>query len=376
MQDLSPFFAGRHFSETIGDEPFQPTQWAAHISSSANPIFPVEEADIILIGCGETRGDSEDGTYSGAPDAVRRQLYRLYNWHPGVKVYDAGNILQGAGLGDTRAALRTVLYELQLAAKTVIVIGGSHDLTLQQYEAFRKTGQLITASVADMLIDLEESELTTSRSFLMDMLTGSPNFVEHYNHIGFQSYYVNPVMLETLDKLRFDCFRLGRVREHMEDMEPVLRNSHLFSFDMNAVKYCDAPMNRQGSPNGFGGDEACLLARYAGMSSKLNSMGIYGFDETRDKDQMTATLVAQMIWYFIDGFYLRQNEADFTDRNEFIEYQVQFTGNDIRFIKSKRSNRWWMELPDGRFEPCSYNDYLQASDNEIPERWLRVQERG
>jgi formiminoglutamase len=376
MQDLSPFFAGKHFTETIDMSQFLPTQWGAQISSRSNSTFDAEAADIILVGCGERRGMEETLEYSAAPDAVRRQLYNMYNWHPGIKIYDAGNILQGASLADTRAALRTVLHELQLAGKTVIVIGGSHDLTLQQYEAFKKSDMLITASIADMLVDLEEAEGINAHSFLMEMLTGSPNFVEHYNHIGFQSYYVNPVMLETLDKLRFDCFRLGKVREHMEDMEPVLRSSNMFSFDLNAVKYCDAPMNRKGSPNGFSGDEACLLTRYAGMSSKLSSFGIYGFDEALDKDDMTATLVAQMIWYFADGYYLRRHEAEFSDRNEFLEYQVQFTGNDIRFIKSKRSNRWWMELPDGRFEPCSYNDYLQASENEIPERWLRVQERG
>ena len=79
-----------------------------------------------------------------------------------------------------------------------------------------------------------KAEAITSHSFLMDMLTAQPNFIGHYNHIGFQSYYVHPRMLETLDKLRFDFFRLGKVREHMEDMEPVLRTSDLFSFDISA----------------------------------------------------------------------------------------------------------------------------------------------
>lgn len=375
MQDLRPFFASRHFSE-ITDTHYEALQWGAHIEYATEDSFDCSDADIVLIGCGECRGANEHAAYSAAADEVRAQFYRLYNWHPGIKIYDAGNILQGATLGDTRAALRIVLHELHEAGKTVVVLGGSHDLTLEQYDAFKKSGTLINAAVVDMLVDLEETEAVTAKSFLMDMLTESPNFVAHYSHIGFQSYYVNPVMLETLDKLRFDFFRLGRVKEHIEDMEPVLRDSNLLSFDMNAVKYCDAPMNRGGSPNGFTGEEACLLTRYAGMSGKLSSLGIYGYDESRDKDGMTATLVAQMLWYFVDGYYLSKNEAELSDKNEFIEYHVQFTGNDLLFIKSKRSNRWWMQLPDGRFEPCSYNDYLQASENEIPERWLRVQERG
>lgn len=376
MQDLQSFFSSKHYIETI-DCHFEPLQWGAQIECATNGVFDFSGADIVLLGCGEIRGEQADSNhFSAAPDAIREQFYKLYNWHSGIKIYDAGNILQGANIDDTKAALRMVLQEIYAAGKVAIILGGSHDLTLMQYEVFKRAQQIINASVVDMLVDLDETEQTTSRSFLMEMLTGSPNFIGHYNHIGFQSYYVNPIMLETLDKIRFDFFRLGKVKEHIEDMEPVLRNSNLLSFDMNAVKYSDAPMNTMGSPNGFGGDEACLLTRFAGMSTALTSLGIYGFDERKDKDKMTATLAAQMLWYFVDGFFLRKNEADLTDKNEFVEYHLQFTGNDIMFLKSKRSNRWWMQLPDGVFEPCSYNDYLLASENEIPERWLRVQERG
>jgi formiminoglutamase len=246
---------------------------------------------------------------------------------------------------------------------------------MQQYEVFRKAGEMATASIADMLIDLDEAEGINSGSFLMDMLTGTPNFIAHYSHIAFQSYYAHPQMLETLDKLRFDFHRLGKVREHIEDMEPVLRTSDLFSFDMNTVRYSDAPANTNGSPNGLNGEEACVLTRYAGMSDKLTSFGIYGFNHNNDQHGMTARLVSQMIWYFVDGCLVRKNEARLSDREEFIVYNVAFTDADTVFLKSKRTARWWMKLPDQSFVPCSYNDYLTASQDEIPERWLREQER-
>src|SRR5690606_16831267 len=118
--------------------------------------------------------------------------------------------------------------------------------------------------------------------------------------------------------------------------------------------------NVDGSPNGFAGDEACLLARYAGMSETLSSFGIYGFDPSKDIRQMTAKQIAQMLWYFIDGYHIRKTEAALTEKDEFIEFHVNFTNNDISFIKSKRTNRWWMQLPDKTFIPCSYNDYLIA----------------
>ena len=158
-------------------------------------------------------------------------------------------------------------------------------------------------------------------------------------------------------------------------MEPVLRNSHLFSFDLSAVKYSDAPINVNGSPNGFTGDEACQLTRYAGMSSLLNSFGIYGYKKDLDQDNMTAKLISQMVWYFIDGYLVRKAEAEITDHEEFVVFHVSFTDNDTVFLKSKRTNRWWMRLPNQSYVPCSYNDYVAASNDDIPERWLREQER-
>jgi len=375
MQDLHPLFAARHFIETHSHLSYDPLQWGSQLKFATQDNLDLGDADIVIIGCGERRGNNRSALYSQAPDAIRKQLYQLYNWHPSVKVVDAGNILQGASVDDSRAALRMVLQELQEMGKIVILLGGSHDLSLQQYEAFKAGKQVVSAVAADMFIDLDEAEELTDRSFLMDMLTAEPNYVRHYTHLGFQSYYVQPRMLEMLDKLRFDFHRVGRLKEHMEDAEPALRSADIFAFDLSTVRYSDAPANVNGSPNGFSGEEACMLTRYAGMSSQLTSFGIFGYDPEKDIHEMTARLIAQMIWYFIDGIAIRNAEASLSERDEFAEFHVSFTSNDTTFLKSKRTSRWWIQLPDGSFVPCSYSDYLQACNDEIPERWLREQER-
>lgn len=375
MQDLRSFFEVTHFLETKERDNYQPLQWGAKIISITDPEFDIVDTDIMLVGCGEWRGSGTEMTYSNSPDIIREELYKLYHWHSGIRIADAGNIRQGATLGDTRAALLTVLQEIHSAGKIAIILGGSHDLTLQQYEVFKKAKQIAVGAVADMLIDLDDAEETNANSFLMDMLTGVPNFMSHYSHIAFQSYYAHPRMLETLDKLRFDFYRLGKVREHVEDMEPVLRISDFFSFDISAVRYCDAPANILGSPNGLTGEETCQLTRYAGMSDKLSSFGIFGYNPAHDTHNMTARLITQMIWYFVDGYLVRKTEANLSQLDEFDIFNVVFTDNDTVFLKSKRTSRWWMKLPDGVFVPCSYNDYLIASNDQIPERWLREQER-
>ncbi|SFD34004.1 Arginase family enzyme [Chitinophaga sp. CF118] len=334
----------------------------------------LDVADIVLLGVGEDRGYGPGKKGGDAADIIRREFYNLYYWHKDVHVADIGNLKRGASLKDTYAALRTVLAELINASKTVIIMGGSHDLTYAQYKAYSSQKYVIEATVADALIDLKEESLIPAEGFLMDMLTEQPNYIRHYNHIGFQSYYVHPRMLETLDKLRFDCYRLGKVRENVEEIEPVLRNTDLFSLDINIIKHNDAPANIL-SPNGLGGDEACALSRYAGMSSRLSTYGIYGYRPERDRDQLTARQIAQMLWYFMDGYAVKNKEALLENRDAFWEFNIVCADINTVFLKSKKTHRWWMQLPGKEFVPCAYSDYVQASNNEMPERWLRHQER-
>src|ERR1041384_3222256 len=115
-----------------------------------------------------------------------------------------------------------------------------------------------------------------------DTITIESQFVHRFQH---------PRMLETMDKIRFDCYCVGSVKENIDEMEPVIRNSSLLSFDISAIAHAYAPANFV-SPNGLNGEEACVLMRYAGMSPNINSVGIYGYDVQHDKDELTAKQIA------------------------------------------------------------------------------------
>jgi formiminoglutamase len=338
--------------------------------------FPdLDDAHIVIVGCGEQRGSGLIHGYNEGPNLVRRQFYSLYYWHNDVKIADIGNIKEGSLYTDSYAALKTVIHELINDGKTVIILGGSHDLTLPQYGAYIENGKAIEASCIDALIDLNIDSPFRHENFLMEMLTSEPNYIRHYNHIAFQSFYVHPRMLETMDKLRFDCYRVGSVKETIEEMEPVIRNSSFVSFDISAIAHAYAPSNTV-SPNGLNGEEACVLMRFAGMSPNVNSIGIYGFDAGHDRDELTAKQIAHMIWYIMDGRSRGRREVELNQRDSFNEYHIAFAEVETTFLQSKKTGRWWMQLPNKNFIACSYKDYLLASSNEIPERWLRAQERG
>jgi len=373
--DLADFLEPLNLAALSQDQLYHDGQIGKGIAVYEDEFPDLRGADIVLVGCAEQRGGGKSNTHDTYPaDAVRRQFYQLYKWHDDIILADIGNIKTGASLQDTYAAVKTVVSELQDAKKTVLLIGGSHDLTLAQYDACTAKQQIIEVCCVDALMDLNINSSLRSDNFLMEMLTGEPNYIRHYNHIGFQSYYVHPHMLETIDKLRFDCYRVGAVKESIEEMEPVIRNCQLFSFDMSAIAHAWAPGSAV-SPNGLNGEEACQLMRYAGLSMHTGCIGLYGYNPAADPHEMTAKQISHMLWYLADGRSRGKREVALDQKDHFNEYHTAFAEVSTTFLQSKKTGRWWMQLPDSQFIACSYRDYLQASGNETPERWLRAQER-
>lgn len=375
LDTLLDFLEPINIFELSDDEGYKDTQLGKHILLNEGEMPDISTADLVIIGCGENRGLSFFNEPVSGPDAIRKEFYSLFQWHKDVQLADIGNVSAGSSLKDTYAALSAVVNELLHMNKRVVILGGSHDLTMAQYKAYAKDEKIIEATSVDAKIDLDMDCLQPAGHFLMEMLIGEPNFIRHYNHIGFQSYFVHPNMLETIDKLRFDCYRVGRVKESMEEMEPVIRNSNMFSFDISAIQHCHAPANRV-TPNGFTGEEACMLMQYAGMSTQVSSIGLYGFLPSQDEHSLTAKQLSHMLWYLMDGISKGKLEARLEDRAEFNEYQMAFAEIETTFLQSKRTGRWWMEAQDGKMIACSHRDYLVASQNDIPERWMRAAERG
>lgn len=374
LSSIQDFVEPINIAHISNDEGYRDTQLGKHISVNEGNLPDISNADIVIVGAGECRGAGYVLQGHSAANAIRTALYDLYYWHAQVNVVDIGNVKLGQSIQDSYAALRTVISELLLQNKKIVIIGGSHDLTLAQYHAYTSIPTLVNAVVVDAKIDLDLEARLPRDHFLEELFTGLPNHLNHYSHIGFQSYFMHPHMLETIDKLRFDCFRLGKVREGIEEMEPVVRDSHMMSFDISAIQNAQAPANLV-TPNGFNGEETCTLMQYAGMSWKTSTIGLFGYQAELDVNNLTAIQIAQMIWYIMDGVQKGKKEAPLTESDRFKEFHIAFSDIETNFLQSKSTGRWWMQMHNNEWAPCSYKDYLVASNNEIPERWLRALER-
>ncbi len=363
------------------------------IRSYSEKGFPgLENTDIALLGVKEDRNSLDNEGCSLAPDYIRKHLYRLYQGSYDTRIADLGNVRAGDTVADTYFAVKSIIAQLLEQNITPVILGGSQDITYANYQAYESLGQIINIVSADSRFDigLNKDEPLSDRNYLSKILTHKPNYLFNYANIGYQTYFVDQDALELMDKLYFDVYRLGEVRQNMEEVEPVVRNADLLSFDVSSIRQSDAPGSGHASPNGFYGEEACQIVRYAGLSDKLSSIGFYETNPAFDTGEQTAHLVAQMAWYFIDGFYHRKKDypdKQIKDSHAFIKYVVSIRDfqNKINFYKSKKSNRWWMEVPCPPnlqrkylrqfLIPCSYKDYQEACQNEIPEKWWQVYQK-
>jgi len=351
--------------------------------------FPsLENIHIALLGVKEDRNSLNNFGSSDAPDKVRDYFYKLYQGNYKTQIADLGNIKRGYNIEDTYFAVKSVVSELLKNNIIPVIIGGSQDITYANYLAYESSGQIINIAAIDSCFDIGKAEQEiNAKAYLSKIIMHQPNFLFNFTNIGYQTFFVDQDAIELMQKLYFDAYRLGYVRANLEEVEPFIRNADLVSFDISSIKQSDAPGNANASPNGFYGEEACQIARYAGLSDKLTSIGFYELNPTYDSKGQTAHLVAQMIWYFIDGFYNRKNDSPLKDKKAYLKYRVsiQEHKHEIIFYKSKKSDRWWMEVPcptdlKSKYErhylvPCSYKDYQIALKDEIPDRWWQVYQK-
>jgi len=187
---------------------------------------------------------------------------------------------------------------------------------------------------------------------------------------------------EMLQSMNFDVIRLGELKANFNEVEPIMRNTDFLSFDISSIQHAYAGANVYSSPNGLNGEDACKIMRYAGVSDKVTAVGLFEYNQDIDTNNQTSYLLAQMIWYFVDGYKIRKNELNPNLKN-CVKYTVAFEDgkNEITFYKSQSSGRWWMGVPykkDGTdtvqnyYIACSYRDYEIANQGEIPERWLKT----
>lgn len=342
--------------------------------------FPdLEGIRIALIGVDEFRNAKVQRQDHLKLKEFRKQFYQLFmgNWSHAIA--DLGDLHPGESVEDTYFALGEITSSLLMQQIIPVVFGGSQDLTYAMYRAYDQMEQMVNLVSVDSKFDFGDADdLISSRSYLSKIIVNPPNNLFNFSNIGYQTYFNAQEEIDLMERLFFDAYRLGEVIADVTVVEPVFRDADLVSVDLTAVRAADLGSLPHTNPNGFDGREICAIARYAGISDKVSSFGLFECEAT----SQGAQLAAQLIWYFIEGVNIRKNDYPFASVENFTKYIVPIEDMQIHFFKSNISGRWWIEVPKNEdlhnniqrqtLLPCTQEEYLRASEGIVPERWWKA----
>jgi len=350
-----------------------------HTTSSGLP--ELQGLHIALIGLNEYR-NSFFATPQYTLNSFRKKFYELYpgNWK--LKIADLGDLPNGSSVNDTYYAIKEIGYHLKQMNIIPIFIGGSHDLIFPMYQVYQEFNQLVNIVAVDRSFDFsQEEELISGRSYMSKIIMDKPNVLYNYTNLGFQNYYCATEEKDLMRKLFFDSMRLGNILDAVSDTEPVFRDADIVGIDMKCLSWQAAADPLKGNPNGIDARTICAMTRYAGISDRVSFLGIHELPSTPMMDE----LLAQMIWYFIEGYALRFEEYPVAVNQGFLKYSVQLSDQMIVFYKSEKSQRWWIEIINEShlnnktkkvtLLACTEKDYESAIRDSIPERWYNAVRR-
>lgn len=378
--DLTILFSP--IDESIYQKTYAPNSIFKSIRVFGDKMPDYKGAHIAIFGVREERGTKTNSGSAKGPDEIRKKLYNLKKGTGAYRIVDLGNLNPGIDLDETYVRISEVCRILLENNVLPMILGGTHDLDYGQYRGYEEMEKLISLLNIDAFLDLDDNrDADKANQHIHKILLHEPNYLLSYTHLAHQLYLIDPSSAAILEKLYFEAFRIGQMRTNLAEMEPAIRNADLMSFDITAIRSSDAPGNANAQPFGLTGEEACQLCWYAGMNEKLSSAGFYEYNpDFDDATKKTASVIATMIWYFIEGFYHRKHDTNFKS-NDFLKYVVSMAAEPetITFYKSKVTEKWWMEVayhqPGARYTrnsiiPCSYNDYQIATKGEVPERYI------
>ena len=308
-------------------------------------------------------------------DAIREILYSSSFPFKKLNVVDLGNARKEEG-----TFLTPILKELLDSNIFPIILGKMDEYAFAQYHAYQFKKELINMVVVDEKIKYNNPR-SKYQTYLNKIIDSRTSHLFNLSMLGYQSHFTPTENIKVLEKNNFEGIRLGQLRNNIEYAEPIVRDADMMCFNLNAIRYSECPGVLSPSPSGFFSEEACQIARYAGMSEKLSSVGFYGYQADLDINQQSAHVAAQLTWYCIDGFCNRKNDypksigslTEYIVDTKKIEYS-------LTFWKSEKTGRWWMQIPiktkkklqRHQLVPCSYQDYQMACREELPERLINA----
>jgi len=280
-------------------------------------------------------------------EKVRESISKLHN-HFSVEIVDIG-ILSVENI----STIYQVISELQDGIILPVFLGVTKD------------------DFWNLCQSMDKEQKINYATFVSNTICLSANNYD-INNIGFQRHYIskeNYIEIATSSNAHLS---LGSLRQQKELIEPLMRDSNYIHFDLAAIRKSDCPNIKKALPTGITSEEACQLMRYAGESMRCKLITI-DTQSSNKNSETEAMLVAEMIWYMIEGHEAKPSEHPAISDN-FNKYIVEMSNMDfsLEFFQSTNSGKWWFRSHQNEkmYVSCSLKEYESARQDEIPDRIL------
>ena len=354
------------------------------IFSTKDGLPDLDSIDIAIIGVSEYRNSTDFIGDDFSLNEIRKTFYNFYPGNWSTNLADLGNLIIGENVEETYGrliSLFSILFEKRIIP---IIIGGSQDLLYANYRAYDGFKNTVNIVNIDPIFDVgDSSKPTNNLSYVSKIILEKPHNLFNYSNLGFQTFLNSQEEIDLMNNLHFESYRLGDLSDKISISEPVLRDADIVAVDLKSIKSSDVSLKQRFSPSGFSEKEICALSRYAGISNRVSSFGVYEYTPSVD-NEMTEMLISQMIWYFIEGVNCRVSDCDFTNMDEFSKFNLTVENYELNFYFDKLTSRWWIEilsnesntkLSEKTLLPCTREDYEQAINGIIPDRWLKKKKK-
>lgn len=321
--------------------------------------FPdINGVDVAIIGMGQNA------------DKIRRVFYTYSCNFNGINIADFGNLNHDGSAKNANAGLRECLLALKAENIIPIIIGENDNYSDALFKG---------VPFNDIDYALVSPEIAFNPDSLVWKLR-QKNKLFHCSFIGIQNFMNSHASMQMVSDFFTETIRLGDLRANISNIEPILRQSDIFEFDLSSIKYSDFKSAKMNLPSGLENQEACGICRYAGVSNAIGVFLLNGFT-LQDENPTDIMQLAQMIWYTLDGIDNRFNDHPHLNNRNFTVYKCHAnSGEDMLFLFSELTGRWWMQVPNlnkkkktaAKFIGCKESDYEIAVQGEVPEIWYRA----
>lgn len=277
-----------------------------------------QNAEIVIIGCPQDEGVRRNHGRTGAalaPEAIRRQFYRLtpFNFHK--RVFDLGDVIIGPTLEETHNAHAAVVAQVLRDGKRCIVLGGGNDISYPDGKAMAEVfgPEWWLAINVDSHLDVRIAPEANSGTPYRQLLDEGHLKPEYFFEVGFQTHFCSPVYYDYIRSIGVNRISLELLRSRSEaDIElkeaikqKFIRHSEslntFFGFDLDVVRSADAPGTSAPSPLGLRAGEFIQLVKYAASLANTRIIEFSEVNPNFDQDDRTAKLVAIAMHRFCTG---------------------------------------------------------------------------